>query len=92
VNLPVSVPDAGHAGPGIGWKERRYGPRHASVWVRIAGEWRKGRVIEWVRQIDREGWDVVIVADEPSPGPPWQGRLSLRSSVSLPPAHGPATR
>ena len=34
---PVSnpVPDARHAGAGIGWKERRYGPRHASVWVRI---------------------------------------------------------
>lgn len=76
MSLPALPPDARHAGPGIGWKERRYGPRHAQVWVRIGGEWRKGRIIEWVRQIDRDGWDVVILADEPTltPGPPWQGR------------------
>jgi hypothetical protein len=38
------------------------------------GTWRRGRIIEWVRQIDREGWDCVIMADEPVSGPPWQGR------------------
>jgi hypothetical protein len=36
-----------------------------------------GRIIEWVRQIDREGWDCVIMADEPVSGPPWQGRYAF---------------
>jgi hypothetical protein len=51
------------------------------VWVRIGGTWRRGRIIEWVRQIDRDGWDCVIMADEPVSGPPWQGRygFDLRS-------------
>jgi hypothetical protein len=68
------VPDARRAGPGIAWKERRAAPRHAAVWVRVGGEWRRGRIIEWVRQLDRDGWDCVIMADEPMSGPPWQGR------------------
>jgi len=29
-------------------------PRHATVWVRVGGQWRQGRIIEWVRQIDRD--------------------------------------
>jgi hypothetical protein len=33
-----------------------------------------GRIIEWVRQIGRDGWACVIIADEPVNGPPWQGR------------------
>jgi len=24
------------------------------VWVRVGGQWRQGRIIEWVRQIDRD--------------------------------------
>jgi hypothetical protein len=47
------------------------------VWVRIGGAWRRGRIIEWVRQIDRDGWDCVIMADEPASGPPWQGRYAF---------------
>jgi hypothetical protein len=71
------VPDARRAGPGIAWKERRTAPRHAAVWVRIGGTWRRGRIIEWVRQLDRDGWDCVIMADEPVSGPPWQGRYAF---------------
>jgi hypothetical protein len=71
------VPDARRAGPGIGWKERRAAPRHAAVWVRVGGRWRRGRIIEWVRQIDRDGWECVILADEPVSGPPWQGRYAF---------------
>ena len=72
-----SVPDARRGGPGVGWKERRTAPRHAAVWVRVGGQWRRGRIIEWVRQIDRDGWDCVIMADEPASGPPWQGRYTF---------------
>jgi hypothetical protein len=71
------VPDARRVGPGIAWKERRTAPRHAAVWVRVGGQWRRGRIIEWVRQIDRDGWDCVIMADEPVTGPPWQGRYAF---------------
>src|SRR5690242_1139606 len=71
------VPDARRAGPGIAWKERRTTPRHAAVRVRARGQWRRGRIIEWVRQIDRDGWDCVIMADEPVSGPPWQGRYAF---------------
>jgi hypothetical protein len=71
------VPDARRAGPGIAWKERRTAPRHVAVWVRMSGQWRWGRIIERVRQIDREDWDCVIMADEPVSGPPWQGRYAF---------------
>jgi hypothetical protein len=70
----VSVPDARRAGPGVAWRERRTGPRHAAVWVRIGGQWRKGRIIEWVTEQGAPGWDCVILADEPAGGVPWQGR------------------
>jgi hypothetical protein len=46
----VSIPDARRSGPGIAWRERRTGPRHAAVWVRIGGQWHKGRIIEWVTE------------------------------------------
>jgi len=35
---------------------RRIGPRHAAVWVRIGGRWRKGRIIEWICELGTEGW------------------------------------
>jgi hypothetical protein len=54
------------------------------VWVRIGGEWRRGRIIEWVRQIDRDGWDCVIMADEQVSGPPWQGRYAFDPRASAP--------
>lgn len=75
----VSTPDARRSGPGIAWRERRTGPRHAAVWVRISGRWRKGRIIEWVTEPGAAGWDCVILADEPTGGVPWQGPLRLRS-------------
>jgi hypothetical protein len=43
--------------------------------VRVVGKWR--RIIEWVRQGGRDGWDCVIMADEPVNGPPWQGRYAF---------------
>lgn len=71
----VGTPDAQRSGPGIGWRERRSGPRHAAVWVRAGGTWRKGRIIEWVTELGGPGgWDVVIIEDEPGDGVPWQGR------------------
>ena len=72
----MSIPDARRSGPGVAWRERRTGPRHAAVWVRIGGQWRKGRIIEWVTEQDAPGWDCVILADEPPGGPPWQGRYA----------------
>jgi len=71
------APDARRASPGTAWKERRTAPRHAAVWVRAGGRWRRGRIIEWVRQIDRAGWDCVILAEESVSGPPWQGRYAF---------------
>jgi hypothetical protein len=71
----MSVPDAQRSGSTTSWKEKRTAPRHAAVWVRVQGTWRKGRVIEWVHELDDSSWwDCVIVADEPSPTP-WQGRF-----------------
>ncbi len=40
-----------------------------------------------VRQLDRDGWDRVITADEPVNGPPWQGRYAFD-----PRSFRPATR
>jgi hypothetical protein len=42
-----------------------------------ASDRRRGRIIKWVRQINRDGWDYVIIADEPVSGPPWQGRYAF---------------
>ena len=70
------VPDARRAGPSIAWKERRTPPPRHGVgtcrWSVAAG-----RIIEWVRQIGRNGWNCVIMADEPVSGPPWEGRYAL---------------
>jgi hypothetical protein len=53
------------------------------------------RIIEWVRQIDRDGWDCVIMADEPGNGAPWQGRYafdpqSIRARATDQPPADPA--
>jgi hypothetical protein len=40
----------------------------------VDGTWRKGRIIEWVRALDQAGWELVIAADGPQGGVPWQGR------------------
>lgn len=39
---PMLPHDARPAVPGPDWKAQRIPPRHAPVWVRIAGAWRKG--------------------------------------------------
>jgi hypothetical protein len=65
----VSIPDARRSTHGVSWKERRTGPRHAAVWVRVGGRWRKGRIIEWIRELGRDGWECVILAEEPHGGP-----------------------
>ena len=70
----MSIPDARRSGPGVAWRERRTGPRHAAVWVRISGAWRKGRIIEWVRDLDHPGWEVVVTPDEPRERAPLAGR------------------
>ena len=72
----MSIPDARRAGPGIGWREKRAGPKHAAVWVRVDGRWRKGRIIEWIRDLDRPSWDVVLVPDEPRRNEPLAGRYA----------------
>ena len=88
----MSTPDARRTGPGIAWRERRTGPRHAAVWVRISGQWRKGRIIEWVTETGAPGWDCVILADEPPaacPGKaatPTTRRLSGAATVTPRPA------
>ena len=72
------VPDARRAGPGIGWKERAMRlatPRCGSVPVVSGGG---AGFIEWVRQIDRDGWDCVILADEPVSGSSLARTLRLR--------------
>jgi hypothetical protein len=52
------VPDAAYAGPGPSWRERKYPPRHAPVWVRAGGTWREGLIRQWVT-IDpaHMGWE-----------------------------------
>jgi len=80
----MSIPDARRSGPGIGWRERRTGPRHAAVWVRIGGQWRKGRIIEWVTEPGAPGWHCVILADEPPGGVPWQGRYVYNPAAIRP--------
>jgi hypothetical protein len=52
-------------------------PPTTPLWARVSGRWRRGRIIEWIRQIDRDRWDCVIMADEPVTGPPWQGRYAF---------------
>lgn len=67
--------DARLAVPGPGWRDRRVPPRHAPVWVRLGGTWRRGRVTAWIRPGARPGWECLIEAeDEPGEGLPWSGR------------------
>jgi hypothetical protein len=80
----VGIPDACRAGPGTGWREQRKGPRHAAVWVRAGGAWHRGRIIEWVRDLDRPSWDVVLVPDEPRRNEPLAGRYVYDSQAIRP--------
>jgi len=56
------------------------------VWVRVAGEWRKGRLVEWVTYIGSEReWEAVISAENPQ-DPPWSGRY-VYDGKSIRPRH-----
>jgi hypothetical protein len=78
----VSIPDARRVTHGVSWKERRHGPRHAAVWVHVDGAWRRGRVVEWIRELGRDGWELVIMAEDRHNGPSWQGRYAYdRASI-----------
>jgi hypothetical protein len=81
------MPDAQPAGPGVSWRERQVPPRHAAVWVRIAGTWRRGLITAWVTDPGKPGWECAISADEPSCGPPWQGRY-VYDPAAIRPRHG----
>ncbi len=67
------MPDAQPAGPPVSSQERRVPPRHAPVWVRIAGTWHRGLIQYWIMPASGS-WEVMITADEPPGGLPWQGR------------------
>ena len=75
------------ARPPVRWREQRIPPRHAPVWVRIAGTWRKGRIAAWVTTPGCRAWDCVITADEPPGGLPWQGRY-VYDPLTIRPRHG----
>ena len=85
----MSETDALPATPGPSWRERRVSPRHAPVWVRVHGAWRKGTITEWVT--DRggsPGRECAIAADGPQ-DLPWQGRyvydpLAIRPAMERP--------
>jgi hypothetical protein len=75
------------ASPGPSWRERHVSPRHAPVWVRVHGAWRKGTITEWVT--DRgggRGWECAIAADGPQ-DLPWQGRY-VYDPLAIRPRHG----
>jgi hypothetical protein len=81
------MPDAQPAGPGVSWQEQHVPPRHAAVWVRIGGTWRRGLVTAWVTDPGKAGWECAITADEPAGGPPWQGRY-VYDPATIRPRHG----
>jgi len=77
-SAPPPIPDARRVTHGVSWKERRHGPKHAAVWVRVDGQWRRGRIEE----LGRDGWELVIMAEDRQDGPPWQGRYEYdRASI-----------
>ena len=62
--------DAQPAPPGPNWREQSWPPRHAAVWFRLHGEWRRGTITAWVKIADepRAPWTCQIRA-EPDTGP-----------------------
>jgi hypothetical protein len=70
------MPDAQPAPPPVSWREQRIPPRHAPVWVRIAGTWRRGLIAAWVTTPGSGTWDCIVTADEPPGSPPWAGRYA----------------
>jgi hypothetical protein len=83
---PVLPRDARPAAPGPDWQTRRTPPRHAPVWVRIAGVWRKGNITAWIRYDGgSQGWEVAIDAEGPQEMP-WQGRY-VYDELAIRPRH-----
>lgn len=85
----VSIPDAQSAGPGTDWKEQRVAPKHAAVWVRVKGRWRKGKIAWWARELGSEQWVCVLVADKSAEGSRWLGRF-VYDARSIRPRYGDA--
>ena len=69
------------------WREQRVPPRHAPVWVRIAGTWRRGLIAEWVTTPGSGTGDYNVMADEPPGSPPWAGRY-VYDPAAIRPGHG----
>jgi hypothetical protein len=83
----VSTPDAQPVDSGIDWREQRVLPRHAAVWVRHRGRWRKGKISVWAREPGSPYWTCVILADEPPHGSRWLGRF-IHDPASIKPRYG----
>lgn len=66
------TPNASFGGPGPTWRERRFPPRHAPVWVRIEDTWRVGLLREWITADDppAKHWDCMLQVDLPGGKPP----------------------
>jgi hypothetical protein len=59
--MSSDTPNAVYARPGPSWRERRYPPRHAPVWVRLEGAWREGIIQYWVTIDPVEyGWECQV--------------------------------
>jgi hypothetical protein len=87
VSYTGRMPDAQPAGHGVSWREHQVPPRHAAVWVKIAGTWRMGLITYWAMPAAGGGWECVIAADEAPGGPPWQGRY-VYDPLTIRPRHG----
>ena len=61
------MPEARLAVPGQDWGDRRVPPRHALVWVRLAGTWCRGQITAWIRPGTRPRWECQIMPDADSP-------------------------
>ena len=87
ISYACRMPDAQPAQPPVSWREQRIPPRHAPVWVRIAGTWRRGLIAAWVTTPGSGTWDCILTADEPPGGLPWQGRY-VYDPLTIRPRHG----
>jgi hypothetical protein len=68
--------------PGPGWREHTIPPRHAQVWVRLRGIWRKGHITAWIKD---PGSTRRLGLPDPrgrASRPPVERALSLRLTVN----------
>lgn len=66
--------DAKVGKPGTGWNERTVQPRHAPVWIRTFGTWRRARITFWISTPGIPGWECLIETDQASGDTIWPGR------------------